>query len=69
MAAQTQSKNELPADRPYKRHLDEAASHQTEDFREPGIVEKAVETSKSPTLNSYIYFTILSANGGYCDGR
>ncbi|KAJ6789698.1 hypothetical protein PWT90_00562 [Aphanocladium album] len=44
MAAQTGSKMEPPADRPYKKHLDEAASHQTDDYREPGTIQKAVET-------------------------
>ncbi|KAJ2961830.1 hypothetical protein NQ176_g10974 [Zarea fungicola] len=35
---------EPPADKPYKKPLDEAASHPTEDNCEPGIVEKTVET-------------------------
>ncbi|TQV91090.1 hypothetical protein V2A60_008101 [Cordyceps javanica] len=42
MAQQT-DKMQPPADRPYKKHLDEAASHETEDYREPGTVQKAVE--------------------------
>ncbi|OAA75751.1 hypothetical protein LEL_07739 [Akanthomyces lecanii RCEF 1005] len=40
--AQT-DKMQPPADRPYKKHLDEAASHQTDDYREPGVIQKAVE--------------------------
>ncbi|KAM3462299.1 hypothetical protein MY5147_002431 [Beauveria neobassiana] len=43
MAQQANDKMQPPADRPYKRHLDEAASHQTEDYREPSTVQKAVE--------------------------
>ncbi|OAR00376.1 hypothetical protein LLEC1_01001 [Akanthomyces lecanii] len=40
--AQT-DKMQPPADRPYKKHLDDAASHQTDDYREPGVVQKVVE--------------------------
>lgn len=40
--AQT-DKMQPPADRPYKKHLDDAASHQTDDYREPGVIQKAVE--------------------------
>ncbi|KAJ3494402.1 hypothetical protein NLG97_g4102 [Lecanicillium saksenae] len=43
MASQA-SKMQPPADKPFKKHLDEAASHQTEDYREPGAIQKAVET-------------------------
>ncbi|KAM3553379.1 hypothetical protein MY1884_006704 [Beauveria asiatica] len=43
MAQQTNDKMQPPADRPYKKHLDEAAGHQTEDYREPSTVQKAVD--------------------------
>ncbi|KAF1735034.1 hypothetical protein CRV24_003953 [Beauveria bassiana] len=48
MAQQANDKMQPPADRPYKRHLDEAASHQTEDYREPSTVQKAVEKASGP---------------------
>lgn len=43
-------KMEPPADRPYKKHLDEAASHQTNDYREPSAVQKAVEKGERDSL-------------------
>ncbi|KAM3511101.1 hypothetical protein MY11210_005275 [Beauveria gryllotalpidicola] len=43
MAQQTNDKMQPPADKPYKKHLDEAASHQTEDYRESSTVQKAVD--------------------------
>ncbi|OAA72508.1 hypothetical protein ISF_01581 [Cordyceps fumosorosea ARSEF 2679] len=32
-----------PSDRPYKTHLDEVASHQIQDYREPSTIQKAAE--------------------------